>query len=127
MNVMPALLLILAALPPSTFELLDVESVAGRPVNRYRLLEFSREPVRPIRWEVPPPPEVRYGLVPVGTDVESSLAVAWDSEAPAIWLDSDGDGQLKRSERHELRSGDSLAVTASITMAAGPKTSLVTV
>jgi hypothetical protein len=99
---------------PSSFELLDVESVGGRPVNRYRTLELGERPVKPVAWEAEAPAGVRYGLAIVGANADSSIAVAWDPLAEALWLDADGDRRFARSERHEIKAGAVIAVRASI-------------
>src|SRR3954447_11545425 len=100
MTFLPSLIVFaLAGQPaPSAFKLLDVETVEGRPVNRYRALELGETPVRPVTWEVAPPNGVRHGLVPVGPHTDSALAVAWDPNASALWLDADGDRRLARDE-----------------------------
>src|SRR3954470_7082181 len=104
---------------PSAFKLLDVETVEGRPVNRYRALELGETPVRPVTWEVAPPKGVRHGLVPVGPHTDSALAVAWAPEASALWLDADGDRRLALDERHEVKPGAAVAVPVTIA-GAGP-------
>jgi hypothetical protein len=99
---------------PRAFELLDVESVDGRPVNRYRFLELGATPVRPVTWDVAPPPGVQYGLALVGPQTGTALAVAWDPAARALWLDADGDRRLTRAERHEIKPGTAVAIAGTI-------------
>src|SRR3954462_9986343 len=100
MNFLPWLIVLaVAGQPaPSAFQLLDVETVEGRPVNRYRALELGETHVRPVTWEVAPPRGVRHGLVPVGPHTDSALAVAWDPDAFALWLDADGNRRFARDE-----------------------------
>src|SRR4051812_12282245 len=116
MTFLPWLIVLAVASPtaPSAFKLLDVETVEGRTVNRYRALELGETPVRPVTWEVAPPKGVRHGLVPVGPHTDSALAVAWDPNASALWLDADGDRRLARDERHEVKPGVAVAIPVMI-------------
>ncbi len=115
MTLLPWLIVLAAAQSaPQAFELLDVETVEGRSVNRYRALELGETPVRPVTWEVAPPKGVRHGLVPVGPHTDSALAVAWDPEASALWLDADGNRQFARDERHEVKPGAAVAIPVTI-------------
>src|SRR4051794_2193935 len=99
---------------PSAFKLLDVETVEGRPVNRYHTLELGATPVRPVTWEVAPPKGVRHGLVSVGPHTDSALAVAWDPETTELWLDADGNRRFARDEHHEVKPGATLAIPVAI-------------
>ena len=121
MTMLPLLWLIVPAVAgqpaPSAFELLDVEVVEGRPVNRYRALELGERPVRPIAWEVSAPEGIRHGLIPVGPHTDSALAVAWNPGASALWVDADGNRRLSRDERHEFKAGETVAIAVTI---AGP-------
>jgi hypothetical protein len=116
MTFFPWLMVLAVAGQPaaSAFKLLDVETVEGRPVNRYRALEFGETPVRPVTWEVAPPRGVRHGLVPVGPHTDSALAVAWDPETSALWLDANGNRRLTRDERHEVKPGAAVAIPLTI-------------
>jgi hypothetical protein len=119
MTLLPWLIALAVAGPPapSAFELLDVETVQGRPLNRYRALELGETPVRPVTWEAAPPLGVRHGLVPVGPHTDSAPAVAWDPEASSLWLDADGDRRLARDERHEVKPGAAVAIAVTIAAA----------
>ena len=121
---MPGLLLWLLALtagPDQTqvgFRLLDVESVEGRSVVVYRPVELGPRPVRPLKFDEALPTTTIFGLATVGSTPDSALAVAWNAkgpDGPSLWVDADGDGRLSRSERHVLRPGKTLAITATIT------------
>src|SRR3954463_15097068 len=115
MNSLPWLIVLAVAGQPApqAFQLLDVETVEGRTVNRYRALELGETPVRPVSWEVAPPKGVRHGLVPVGPHTDSAPAAAWDVGASALWLDADGDRRLARDERHEVKPGAAVAIPVS--------------
>ncbi len=113
------LVLAAQAAPPSSFVLLDVERVEGRPAGRYRALELGAAPVRPVAWEDAAPAGVRHGLLPVGTHTDAALAVAWDAATGALWVDADGNRRLARDERHELKPDAPLAIPVTIA-GAGP-------
>jgi len=120
MNAVSCFLLVaLSGTAPPAFEWLDVDTIDGRPVNRYRPLELGERPVRPVGWDETPPGGLRYGLVPVGTHTDSSLAFAWDPARSVLWLDADGDRRLTRDERHEVKAGPPVSVPVTIQAQAG--------
>ena len=106
----------LAAIPVE-LEFHDVEAVDGHPIVRFRPVELGPSPVRPLKWEGTPPRDVRYGLATVGVTLESALAVAWEPDSRALWVDADGDGRLVANERHDLETGKTLAVASTILVA----------
>ena len=52
-----------------------------------------------------------------GPRTETALAVAWDSDTRAIWVDADGDRRLTRLEGHELKAGAALEIPVRIAAA----------
>jgi hypothetical protein len=108
------LVLALTAGPPTSFHLLDVDSVDGRPLNRYRPLDLGPSAVRPIAWDVAPPHEIQHGLLLVGPNTDSALAAAWDRSASVLWIDADADRRFSRDECHEIEAGPPIAIPVSI-------------
>ena len=105
------------------FEFQDTADHNGRSMMHYRAIEFREDPIQPLAGDLSATPGAMYGQVPVGSAIESALAVVWlpDTAAgPTLWLDANADARLTADERHVV-SGREVEILATITVQIEPQ------
>jgi hypothetical protein len=103
---------------PACFTFSDAAVHDGRSALSFRTVELGDSPVRPLQLTFPADAETRYGLLLVGSQLDTALAVVWQPQAadgPLLWVDADGDGRLAADERHVL-TRNQLEITAAISV-----------
>jgi hypothetical protein len=85
---------------PAKFTFVDAVGPEMSATPRYRQLSLGDKPARPLGGAPEAGKGVWFSLARVGSSPESALGVVWQPDAPAIWLDADGDGKLVAAERH---------------------------
>jgi hypothetical protein len=106
-----------------SLEFKDAVALDGRSTLQFRAIEFRTTPPKPLEGDLAPGEGVQYGLLPVGPNPETSLAIVWLPRAASgreLWLDADGDGRLVSAERHAL-SGRELELPARIMVQLEPE------
>lgn len=103
-------------------EFKDAAAVDGRSVLQYRAIEFRASPAKPLEGDFSSREGVQYGVLPVGPNPQTALAIMWLPKAPGgpeLWLDADGDGRLTKAERQTF-SGDQIELPAGIAVQLEP-------
>jgi hypothetical protein len=101
----------------------DAAALDGRSVLQSRAIEFRAVPAKPLEGDLAPGAGAQYGLLPVGPNPQTALAIVWFPKAPGgpeLWLEADGDGRLMNAERHAL-SGRELELPVRITVQLEPQ------
>lgn len=79
----------------------------------FRTMELIDKPVRALHQDDQPAPGSKFGLLTLGYQQKTTVAVVWHKVTGTFWLDSNGDGRFNPTERHSVDAG-SLSIKITI-------------
>jgi hypothetical protein len=87
---------------PVSLRFVDEAKHDGRSVLTFRTVDFANKPASILDANDQPPPDSRFGVLPLGPGGRQHVSLVWHPESGALWIDADGDGRFATHERHTL-------------------------
>jgi len=83
----------------------DETDRAGRSMVSFHTMELVKKPVRALHPDDKPPSGSTFGLLTLGSQQKTTLAVVWHEPTATLWIDADGNGRFSQAEQLTISTG----------------------